>query len=256
MPIITVRNINSVGRFGNALFLYAFARGYAEVMGCQLLMPADWLGRRLFVNATEPAITPATANLPQTELDAYSKRPMLYFAGHRDIDIQSYCQHQVYLEYYTREKVRDWLKLKPEWERFAPPPSRYSAAHIRRGDYVDNESYKHSYCAVSEQSYDRAITQFAIPEPVYRVFDGWRKPSPDLPAGLAWLEDWLILRDASHLLRANSTFSWWAACLGHGQVYSPVVEDKVGWNEVEFVEGNHPTTAGKFHNQSDLHLKE
>jgi hypothetical protein len=88
------------------------------------------------------------------------------------------------------------------------------------------------------------------------VFDGWKSPPAELPADMKWLDDFLFLRGAAFLLRANSTFSWWAACLGSGQVYSPVVGERVGWNLVEFAKGNHSNTAGKFKNQSDLYLKE
>lgn len=255
MPgIITVRSLRDIGRFGNQLALYCFAKGYAKTYGAELQTP-DWIGRELFIEAAkdEPIKHP---HLPQTEIDSDSHRPLNRYFGRVDIDLRVFAQHQCYVDYYTREQVRQWFKLKPEWERFAPVPAIYSAAHIRRGDYVDNASYRHSYCAVSDESYDQAIKQFKIPEPVYRVFDGWREPNALLPKHLSWLTDFLLLRDASHLLRANSTFSLFAGWLGHGKVYSPLVEARVGVNTVPFVEGNWPCTAGKFLNQSNLHLKE
>ena len=254
MPgVITVPFLHKQ-RFGNACFIFCFAKGYAEAMGAELQVP-EWFGEKIFVNATEPRMK---VNLRWTELDAISKLPIGYFFGQTDIAIRAYCQHQDYLDYYTRAKAREWLKLKPEFEAYAPKMGQpYSAAHVRRGDYVHDPFVSANYCQVSDESYERAIEEHNIPEPIYRVQEGARTPPPELVAqGLSWLPDFLLLRDATHLLRANSSFSWWAGTLGHGKVYSPVVEDKVGLQHVEFVEGNHPCTAGRFKNQSDLWLKE
>jgi hypothetical protein len=243
-------------RFGNALFIYCFARGYAEHMGAELQCP-DWIGRKLFVNATEP---PITRNLRWTELDSISKLPLGYFMGQTDIALRVFAQHEVYLDYYTRAKAREWLKLKPELEFYTSSPSMpdtaYSAAHVRKGDYT-LEPFCNYYCEVSDESYAKAIEQFDIPEPILRVQEGARTPPPELEAvGLGFLPDFLLLRDATHLLRANSSFSVWASWLGNAKTYAPVVEDKVGLQTVPFVFGNHPCTAGRFKNQSDLHLKE
>lgn len=235
-------------------FLYAFAKAYAAAMGCELQVPSDWIGRKIFVNTTEPPIS--HPHLRQTPLDARMTHGLGLWFGLRDVDLFSYCQHQVFVDWYSRADVREWLKLKPEFDSHQSNPVKpYSAAHLRRGDY--QTKYADRYCIVSDSSYDKAIDQFNIPQPIYPVQEGWRhQPAVLVEQGLGWLDDFLLLRDATHLLRANSSFSWWAATLGHGKVYSPVVENKVGWQDCEFVEGNWPCTAGRFHNQSDLHLKE
>ena len=251
MPVITIRELPTMGRRGNQLFLYCFAKGYALHHRCELQVP-DWWGRKVFVNAQEPLIT---VHLPQTELDGFSSKRLGYFFGQTGIDINVFGQHQCYLDYYTRTYVREWLKLKPEWERYAPP-SIYSAMHIRRGDYL-HTGHRDHYCEISEASYARAIEQFQIPKPVIRVSEETSVMPLDWPdPSLAWLPDFLILRNAAYLLRANSTFSWWAGTLGYGQVYSPFVHTKVGLHDVDFVPGNHENTAGVFPNQSDLNLKE
>lgn len=255
MPTITVRSLCDIGRIGNQLFLFCFARGYALAHNCDLQIPADWWGREVFPDAAK--LPPIKVTLPQTELDSVTTRPLNRYFGRTDIDLRVFAQHQVYLDYYTRTQVREWLTFKPEWERFAPLGENFSVSHLRRGDYAVPPFNSH-YCEVSDASYEKAIEQFHIPKPVNRVFDGWRKFAlpPALPVELQWLPDFLLMRDATHLLRANSSFSWWAATLGCGNVYSPVVGDKVGWQDCKFVEGNWPCTAGKFKNQSNLFLKE
>lgn len=257
MPVITCRTLGGIGRFGNQLFLYVFCKAYAEKFGCEL-QTSDWIGRKIFANANEPLVSPSLKELPQTLLDSDAVNrglAMDRFFGRTDIDIRSYCQHQVYLDLYTRKQCREWLKLKPEYEAWATPHNN-TVAHIRRGDFVDNLSFSRWYCEVSEQSYEDAMEQFKIPRPMVKVQEGWRPPPDNVPPELSWLPDFLFMRDAPYLLRANSTFSFWAGVLGNGKVYSPLVEDKAGLWDVVFVEGNHACTAGKFRNQSDLQLKE
>lgn len=252
MPLITVRDLQGIGRFGNQLFLYVFAKGYAQKMGCEL-QTQDWVGRSLFVNATEPLVN---VQLPQTEVENCSSKAIGYFFGQRDIDLKVFAQHQRYLDYFTRLQAKEWLRLKPEFEQYAPGGS-YSACHLRRGDYVSDPFLRQNYCEVSEGSYRKALERFKIPEPVRMVTEGWKAPAPALETrGMGWLEDFLTLRNAAYLLRGNSSFSVWASWLGEGKVYAPVVGRMTGLKDVTFVEGNWPCTAGRFRNQSDLHLKE
>lgn len=254
-----MRDIKKMGRFGNQLFIYCFCKGYAEKMGFEFQCP-DWIGRKIFANATEPLC--AITTLPQTE-----KRnlPIDHWFGRGDMDVNDYCQSQCYLNFYSRAKIREWLKLKPEYESWTKRPNApYSAAHMRRGDYLT--TYSHSYCAVSEKSYKQAIEKFNIPEPIVWVSEETALPSTVFEvlddgawgeyARTDWMTDFLMLRDADYLLRANSSFSWWAAALGCGKVYAPIVGAKVGIQDVEFTEGNWPCTAGYFPNQSNLFLKE
>ena len=238
---MTVRDLGKIGRIGNQLFLYAFAKGYAAAHHCELQV-GPWFGQEVFVNATESA---PVKQFQQTPLDSHTRKPF-DFLGKTNIDLFVYGQHQRFIDYYTRAQVREWLKLKPEWEVFGPDSHVPCVAHIRRGDYVSK--YSNCYCLIPESSYERAVEKFKLPKPTY-VSDEAYPPKH-------WLSDFLLMRDADHLIRANSSFSWWAATLGHGRVFAPIVGDKVGWNDVEFVESNHPSTAGKFGNQSDLWLRE
>lgn len=253
MSVITCRTLGGIGRAGNQFFLYCFCKAYAKRHGCEL-QTGDWLGRHILANANEPFVSDPT--LPQTEIDSHTKKPLDRYFGRTGIDIRVYAQHELYTSWYSRKEIREWLTLKPEFEALAPKIKPVTVAHLRRGDYCDNESFSKFYCAVSEKSYDAAVEKFYIPQPVLKVFEGWRKPPAQLPAHLNWLPDFLLMRDAQYLLRANSTFSMFAGWLGHGKVYAPIVSDKVGLQECEFTEGNWPCTAGKFRNQSDLVLRE
>jgi len=248
-------SLGSRGRAGNAFFQYAFLRGYAKTFSCDIQTP-QWWGRNVFpVAAADPLIDRV---LPKTICDSVD--PMMgRFVGKTDIDLFGYFQHQMFIDFYRRWQVREWFAIKPELYLYSPAERSdgpYSVKHLRRGDY-ETPPFNKLYCTVSDESYDNAIEKFNIPGPISTVCDtgaGAFKTLTDL--GVPWLCDWLMLRDADHLLRANSSFSWWAGTLGNGKVFSPVVENRVGPNTVEFVEGNWPNLAGIFHNQSDMHLKE
>jgi len=244
------------------MFQYAFAKGYAVAMDCVLHTP-DWWGRKVFLEAEkDPFIE---QDLPKTHCDSAAhslKHPLAYFFGKKGIDLSGYFQHQVFLNLYTRKQILEWFKIKPEWEemfsKFGIDINKpdYSAMHLRRGDYTSDPTFQKLYCTVSEQSYEKAKNKFNIPKPVIVVYDGWKAPVDNLKStGLEWLMDFLTLKNASHLLRSNSTFSWWAAALGSGKVYSPIVGKLVGLQDVEFTVGNWPNTAGIFPNQSDLYIR-
>jgi hypothetical protein len=51
------------------------------------------------------------------------------------------------------------------------------------------------------------------------------------------------MASCSDFIIANSSFSWWAATLNFGNIFSPIVEARTGWNNVEFVPGNWPRIA-------------
>lgn len=258
---INISCLGSKGRAGNSFFQWAFARGYAMAVDAVLQTP-DWFGRRIFPEAAdEPLID---RELPKTHCDSVCLQmglPLGYFIGKTDIDLDLYAQHQIFIDFYSRKQVREWFRLFPDFEFYAPDKGvtgPYSAKHLRRGDYTNDPTFQRFYCTVSDESYDQAVRTFNIPSPVLRVCDGG--PSREFDKlreiGVGWLPDFLVLRDADYLLRSNSTFSWWAGALSHGKVYSPVVEKMVGLQTVRFTEGNHPNTAGVFPNQSDLWLKE
>ena len=64
-----------------------------------------------------------------------------------------------------------------------------------------------------------------------------------IPSEFSFLPDFVALMQADVILRANSTFSWWAAALSNARVLAPIVGDLCGKQDVSFVEGNWPRCA-------------
>jgi len=250
--IVSVSCLGKWGRFGNQLFQYAFARAYAEKYQCRLETPR-WIGQELF-DIHDPPISRTlirhhNSSLPPT--------------GQTNIDLLGYYQNAQCLRFMTRSWLKQLYMFKDEWvSRFPNPKEPYVAAHLRRGDYVSK--FSDVYCVVSEKSYIRACEKFGIDKSKI-VWVSEENPTVDEELsrrGLGFLPDFFKLINADVVLRSNSTFAWWAGVLGNGKVFSPVVDDKTGWQDVDFVEGNWPklvdtkNTKGSKPVCTDLFLEE
>ena len=244
--VITVSCLGSMGRWGNCLFQYASARKYAEIHKCQLQTP-EWLGEKVF-NINHPRIS---HKFPKCDLDILPCKKV-------DIDLYGYFQFQDIISKLNRKELKSWFTFKDEWkERFPKKKEFYAACHIRKGDYVSN--FSHIYCNISEKSYENKCSELNInPSDIIYVREDKPEEYEDINAlGLNFLPDFMTLVNADIILRANSSFSWWAATLSNAKIYSPKVDNKVGFNDVSFVEGNWPKMVNhKFISVTDLHLPE
>jgi hypothetical protein len=147
----------------------------------------------------------------------------------------------------------------------------YDIAHLRRDD-ISNPQYNlnnhQGYSVVSKDSYSKAFKKFEFNEDEIewvsddytgkwhkdriKTFVGkWKYPvgSEFIPKmGFDWLNDFLKIYFARNIFRANSSFSWWAACLSPiAKVYSPIINKQIIYGrdalkeiDVDFVEGNAP----------------
>ena len=219
-----------IGRTGNKLFQYAHARARAEREGCELVTPR-WEGEKIF--EIEPTREQQAGDQP----------------------VGGYGQNQDAL-IYTRKQVRQWFKFRPwvlETLEDICLPSVCAVGHRRVGDYA---GYSYPICA--QASYDRAFVKHGqTHSTLYMVTEENPAKHPAFTGNLAFVPDFLRLTFAWLLFRGNSSFSWWAATLGHGRVFSPVVAGLLGGREhdVEFVKGNWPRFCD-LPNITDLHLSE
>jgi hypothetical protein len=238
-----------IGGFGNQIHQYAAVRKYAESIGASLEVP-DWVGKTIF-NLTEPGWS---RELPEVNDGGCGCPPEVRW-GEMNIRLGGYFQSQRWVSLLSRTELRRWLRVDADLAetcRGVLPAGPYTAAHVRQGDYIGHPLYAN----VLERSYTRACIEHGL------SIDEWVwQDSPRRVEGLHdrfhFLPDFLVLMHASILLRANSTFSWWAAALGDGVVYAPVVEAKVGAVDADFVKGNWPRCADTSRtgpHVEDLHL--
>lgn len=208
------------------------------------LRTPPWIGQKIF-GLNDPPINGGICAqiLEDMTIDKWEGGPVNY---------TGYCQMQRHM-IYTREQVRKWFQIMPplldQLEELRPDGDQL-LAHLRIGDYA-----KCGYVVVSPVSYGSAMLEFNLAPAEMRVIQE-ELPTP-WSGDPSWLPDFYRMMRAPVLLRANSTFSWWAATLGHGQVYSPVIVGLEGGKvqDCKFVKGNHPRFIDAA-NVEDLYLKE
>jgi len=246
--IVQLPKLDKGGRFGNQLFKYAHVKGYCKKHNYTLEIPKNWIGRRIFKNIDDNVIS---ENLPIIKEEIIPHK--IYNCG---ININS--QNQQALSFYSRKDVKYWFELEDKY-KFPKIKDFYIAAHLRRGDYFKAKDF---FAILSKSCYVKAIKRFGYSTKKVIFTPSDNVPNEiELPADLLFLYDFNLLKNADVLFRANSTFSWWAATLGNGKIFSPVVDQKCGWtDDIEFTEGNHPKcTDSKFHKGlvlTDLYLSE
>lgn len=214
------------------MFVWAKARAYAEQNGYQFICE-PWVGEIMF--------------------DLHDQRPIPGVKA--DVIVDGYCQSQEDL-IYTQSDCRQWFRFTYQiMDVMDQASGKQVYLHRRAGDY---EAL--GYVVVSWNSYFTAATERQVhingiftEENPHRTKDyGYHDKFGDV----SWIPDFYLLSTADVLFRGNSSFSWWAATLSHGKVYSPVIEGLIGGREWDcrFVEGNWPRFAC-LPGITDLHLK-
>ena len=225
------------------MFSYAFARAYCEKHNLKLHTD-PWIGQKIF-NIDDPPI-------PEGEFPKRDENNLV--DGESDFIFRSYCQQQKFL-IYTKLQCWTWFEIRGEIaDRLSVLNHlvKLPVGHRRAGDYSG-----YGYPVVSELSYRHAAVNFSEPQPT--IFTEESSPYSGLMVGeLRDIPDFYMLSKAAILFRGNSTFSWWAAVLGHSKVYSPIMYGCKGGeeNHCSFIEGNWPRFRADLDFITDLHLPE
>lgn len=227
-PIIQCTCLGNFGRFGNQLFQYLFARAYAEKYNAVLEVP-EWIGERIFKNVSHRR---PSCRLFRTHID---RVPW----GQVNIDLLGYFQKQQFIDILSESKIRDWLQFQDRWAEYFINLKHIVVVHLRRGDYLTK--YLNKFCVISKESYENAFDKFNVPKGnIIWMSEKEQVTWRNLDKELDFLPDFFGMIQAQYLFRANSTFSLWAGFFNKNKVYSPLVGNKVGNSDVEFVKGNSP----------------
>lgn len=237
MSVVTA---SLIGRMGNQAMTFLFAKAYAEAHGhdFQCSPPPELRGAFMLDD-----IAPLTAH-------GLSQRNEFELNGEGDVDIRCYAQSQKAM-IYTKAWAQRTLRIRPEWLVLleAQRPKFLIVGHRRVGDYAG-----YGYPIVSQASYERACERHGLEvNRLVMLTEETAMHCEGIPQSLSFLADFYAMMDANILLRGNSSFSWLAGLLGNGRVFSPIVEDKSGEQDCEFVEGNWPRFC-HLTNITDLHL--
>lgn len=235
--------------FGNQLFVYAFAKAYAEREGFRLHVRPDWTGARVF-QLDDPPV--------EKDYEEVGDMDFPKWEGRSDITIVGYAQNQMCLNY-----TRSWAKSLYVYRDsvasiLSSIPTHEICAHIRYGDYLITSGF----VPISKESYVRAANKFGVdPEKIHYVqLESPYKSEELIARNMDFLPDFYQLTQAKTLFRGNSTYSWWAATLGNAdRVFAPRIDNVVAVGDgkiydVEFEEGNHPRCAA-WEFITDLHIE-
>lgn len=224
--IIQCTQLGKLGRFGNQLFQYVFARAYAEKYNAVLETPG-WVGEKIFKGISHQR--PSCA-LPRTYPDGVPW-------GQVNVDLFGYFMGEQFFDLLSESKVREWLQFKDEWvEKFRKKENYNIVAHLRRGDYLVRRK---RYCLITKKSYIEACKKRGLPaDKIIWLSEETQEFTPELGDDLQFLPAFFKMVNADVLLRANSTFSLWAGFFNTNKVYSPLIGNALGFSDVEFVEGN------------------
>lgn len=206
-------NLQMMGRTGNQMFQYAHAKALAERDGLELRTPR-WVGEKIF--QIEPTAEPD-----------YSGQ---YLSG--------YFQNQ-HSAIYTQTQVRAWFKFQPwvhELLGHLKPAADSIVGHLRRGDF-----HGYGYPIPNLQSYYNCCHKFGLDvTKLCFVLEECPTKIGGLTDEFDFLPDFYIMCHAATLLRANSTYSWWASVIGGARTFCPDIDEAPsGECLVEFEEGNH-----------------
>jgi hypothetical protein len=227
--IVQFSYLGRFGRLGNQLFQYAFARSYAESINAELEVP-DWIGRHIFKGLAGDKYISKT--LPLTNVDSVPW-------GNANIDLLGYFQFKEALGIINKANVLKWFDFHDHLVSSVP---KYElCAHLRRGDYLIHDKV---FCVVSEQSYLLACDEYGLSHNSVKWVSEDICNIDNVNGIDRVLFDFIALMKSNILLRSNSTFAWWAGELGQCDVYSPIIDNMVGHQDVHFIKGNYPKIIG------------
>lgn len=240
--------------FGNQMGQYAFARGYAERIGAELHLSGGTLLEKVF---TIKHPTPTGDTMPTKwdyEFPAWDGQSEIHLAG------DGLSQNVMF---YTKADCKRWFTFRPEiLEKLSAIKPYEIAAHLRWGDYVGLRYFT----PIPRESYWRCCDENGLDRKKLVFF------SADHPLALAatltlagldpfldFLPDFWALATADVLIRAPSSFSYWAGVIGtNKRIFCPDLKPEHGdgqFHDVNFVQGNHTTLRPDYPRITDLHLK-
>lgn len=249
MSIIQCSCLGNLGKFGNSLTQYCFAKSYAEITNSTLEIPKNWIGRKIFkIAEKEKAISKTLPTITEDNLVLFSN-----VRNMEDVDLYGFFQQPVFYNLISLSKCREWLQIQDKWiDKFLKIKPYYIACHLRRGDFV---TLHHSYPVIQEIAYLFAVIRYKYQTKDILWFseDIAYKDKECSALGIDFLPDFMHLINSDVLFRGPSTFGFWAGIIGNHTVYSPEIDfpdygnGKVGFiGNVEFKLGLGPNKEGVF----------
>ncbi len=249
------------GGLGNQMFQYAAGLSAAHKLNTNLKMDLSWFDnlkevdtprfyeidnfniKQDFIRANQyyfinDSIKKRLLSNGKVRLNTYKEPHFEYDNNFKKIKnntyLEGYFQTEEYFKYIRPEILKRFsVKHEPSTrsKEIIDMALKYESVslHIRRGDYVTNQSASKFHGLMGEDYYNKAISIMnkKIKKPKYFIFSDeidWVKKNFDLPKGSvlithnkSGIEDMRIMIECRHNIIANSSFSWWGAWLGQNK---------------------------------------
>ena len=225
-----------IGRLGNSMFQVAATMSYAKKYGYEWAVPGD---------ARESAIHRVYPDLPKTghHFQGYPRNG--YDAAHYEyyewpnwgdnILLQGFFQSEKFFE-NVKDRVKKTFELP-----HVPEVEEMVSIHVRRGDFVQHHK---SFPPVTARWLEMACNEMwaRIPDCKAMVFSDdiqWCRDAMGFDKDFEFFDDpnertsLAFMASCKHHIIANSTFSWWAAYLGHNPDRIVVCPNSRDWYGTE-----------------------
>lgn len=216
--------INYLGRLGNQMCQYAFARLLAEALGYRLAaesLPAFPNTRGVvdgvIADGEEVTMTDLNNVVPPDTIAAIA----VQYAGHR-VRLHGHFEQSSYF-LPQRERVRHWFD--------GPADTRFENVVCLRGTDVRTNTDVHlgaDYYRAALNIVGRQNTVIITDDPQWDYVRSFGLPA----FNLGQQDNFRCFRGAKRIVLSKSTFSWWAAFLGNPElVVQP--EPATGWRSLQ-----------------------
>lgn len=219
-----------IGRLGNSMFQVAAVMSYAKKYGYDWAVPGD---------ARESAIHRVYPDLPKTGHHFHGYPKDGYNAEHYEfyewpqwgdnILLQGFFQSERFFE-NVRDRVKKIFELP-----HVPEVEEMVSIHVRRGDFLQNPTHfppitmKYIYAALER------LPDKNAPKMVFSDDINWCRVEMNQVKNVEFFTDTnertslAFMSSCKHHIIANSTFSWWAAYLGHNPNRVVICPNHVDW---------------------------
>lgn len=239
------------GGLGNQLFQFAFGLNSAIENGTSLKLNSEWFLSQKFRQPLIGSLLGVALNVPLEVQEGLGSLDLLPSATRRYKKTPR-VSSQVEMQYnprYMSEKnctldgywqsERYFLENAPQIRNFisermnlGPKVASRLVVHVRRGDYLKKETmrvhglldkdYYHRALKLLKNEHNERILVIEDAdqlEPPMKEFA--KQYSFQIAQKQSELEDLRLIATASHVVIANSTFSWWGAYLSNADVICP-----------------------------------
>lgn len=242
--MISFNNLGNYGRLGNQMFQYASLKGIAANRGFDFCIPPE----NVF-GVSDPNVKNSTTNIHNTFNISWVKTELpnnkivnesgfdfdedLFNICEDNIDLLGYFQSEKYFKHIESEIRKDFsfsnllVKDCNEFIESIDSNKEVISLHIRRGDYLNLQSY---HPTPPIEYYQEALKRFPdIPVLIFSDDANWCLNQKAFDSDRFLISesnaadfDMCLMAMCKYHIIANSSFSWWSAWLsGSDNVIAP-----------------------------------